>query len=458
EELIFVQGAGINGNKVCLPNTRQKILKEISDWAWKEDSKMSKTFLLCGEAGTGKSAIAHTVAQRLQNDGFLVAFFAFDRSLPMSRTPSNALSTIAYTLGVGDAHFKEGLIRAFEEDPSVSSGESIQRKWEKLIVAPAQRVDSTKHVAIILDALDESGPQEPDGPRDSLLSVLIAGENDLPSNFRVFTTSRLENDVIVYVEKFINVHSSLRIQKMNNLEGAEDDIYKFVVGKMSKGGGLGILDNTECRALAAKAEGYFQWASTVCKALSGVSARFKEFISTAPGNHKDLAPLDSLYQSILTECFDCQNREAMKAYKNVMALVLAMFEPLTKSSLKNFELRGRQDHSITANEGGTVNAVLNFLGSLFTGVDEPNIPIKPVHTSIRDFLLDETRSGVFVVNIVQGHTTLARGSLEVMMMKLHFNMCSLESSYVFNSQVMDMKNKLAQGIHHEVEYASCFLG
>ncbi|KAF9049406.1 hypothetical protein BDP27DRAFT_1154185, partial [Rhodocollybia butyracea] len=148
------EDAGIDDNNICLPDTRREIIKGITDWVKHKNDNTPRTYILCGEAGTGKSSIAHTVGKELQELQFLVAFFAFNRSLLESRTPSNALRTVAYSLGVGDHHFADGLLQAFE-DPSLSGSTSIQRQWEKLIVGPAQRVDPAKQVVIIFDALDE---------------------------------------------------------------------------------------------------------------------------------------------------------------------------------------------------------------------------------------------------------------------------------------------------------------
>ncbi|KAF9061213.1 hypothetical protein BDP27DRAFT_375274 [Rhodocollybia butyracea] len=203
QELIMIRSA-------C--QTQEERLSRISLIGSNDNT--SRTYILCGEAGTGKSAIAHTVGKELQEHQLLVAFFAFDRSLLESRTPSNALRNIANILGVRDHDFAEGLFQAFKEEPTLSGSTSIQRQWEKLIVGPAHRVDPSKQVVIIFDALDESGPQMPDEPRDRLLSVLMSGKRDLPSNFQGFATSRLENDVIVYVDKFI---------KRDSCKSSEDD-------------------------------------------------------------------------------------------------------------------------------------------------------------------------------------------------------------------------------------------
>ncbi|KAF9064517.1 hypothetical protein BDP27DRAFT_1333503, partial [Rhodocollybia butyracea] len=416
EELKFVENAGIDDDKICLPDTRREIIKDITKWVQLKDDNTSRTYILCGEAGTGKSAIAHAVGKELQEQQLLVVFFAFNRSLLESRTPSNALRTIAYNLGVGDNDFAEGLFQAFEGDPTISG--------------------STNE------------------PRDRLLSVLMSGKRDVPSNFRVFATSRLENDVIVYVDKFIKRDSSAKVQKMTDIKGTDEDIYRFVVKKMtSQGGGLGILEESQVLPMA----------STVCKELRGggkgglsVQIRFQDFMATAPGSIKTLTPLDKLYMIILEECFD---DEAMERYQDVMGLVLSVFEPLSRTSLKRIQIMCPQHQS--RNRDGerrdtTIDAVVCFLGSLFAGVDMLDTPVRPVHTSIRDFLLDEGQSGKFAINTSQGHTTLVWGSLHLMIKDLHFNMCNLKSSYVFNSEVRDMKEMIAKGIPLELEYASCF--
>jgi hypothetical protein len=159
--------------------------------------------------------------------------------------------------------------------------------------------------------------------------------------------------------------------------------------------------------------------------------------------------------AILEECFE---EEAMEIYGDVMGLVLAVFEPLPRASLKELQIMGFQDHSRNRNEEGrdTIDGVVCFLGSLFAGVDRLDTPVRPVHTSIRDFLLDETRSGKFAVNISRGHTTLAWGSVQLLLRDLHFNMCHLESSNVRNSEVKDMESRIATGITRELQYASLF--
>ena len=57
--------------KKCLDGTRTRtsILNEIVDWINRTDPAAPRIFWLHGQAGKGKSAIAHTVALQAQNLG-----------------------------------------------------------------------------------------------------------------------------------------------------------------------------------------------------------------------------------------------------------------------------------------------------------------------------------------------------------------------------------------------------
>ena len=58
----------------CHPHTREAILKKITDWV-KDANKVALILWLYGPAGTGKSAIAQTIAELLEKEGLLAAAF-----------------------------------------------------------------------------------------------------------------------------------------------------------------------------------------------------------------------------------------------------------------------------------------------------------------------------------------------------------------------------------------------
>ncbi|KAE9390734.1 WD40 repeat-like protein, partial [Gymnopus androsaceus JB14] len=463
-ELKPINGAHLNPDKTCLKGTRVGIIADILAWIHNPDNEVSKAFFLCGEAGTGKSTISHTIGQNTKDTKCLGAFFCFDRTFNAERTPSKALQTIAYDLSISFPEFGKVLVEGLDSDTNISSSMSLKEQWNKLIMAPAKFVTPSKPVVIIIDALDECGPKEEGGPRDILLSLLINSVCELPKNFRVLVTSRMEGDVHAAVREGSDAQS-LQAQYMSNLQQTQEDIHKYVAHRMMRRKGApGVLNESQCQILAEKAQGFFQWAYTACEALRGrgkagltVKKRFERFMLLSPSHGQDLLPLDKLYKSILEDVFDCNDSEAMSQYKKVMVQVLAAFEPLSSLSLQKIQL-SRCGYLGEDYDDDELDAVIQFLGSLLTGVEQRDTPIRPVHTSFRDFLVDEKRSGEYAVQLEEGHQLLAVGTLHLMIAELHFNMCNLDSSYLLNSQVENLSEKIIKHISPDLSYACTYWG
>ncbi|KAJ3796208.1 WD40-repeat-containing domain protein [Lentinula aff. detonsa] len=448
QKLKPVTGTGLNKNKVCLEGTRTDIIKRISQWI--KSPNGSQTLLLCGEAGTGKSTISHTIGSNFEHQ--LGAFFCFNRSFPAARTPSNALRTIAYMLGIKFPEIGTKLLAKIQENPNILESTSIQDLWETLIVHPAQvMAHPDQQVLIIVDALDESGQRE-DGRRDELLPLLFDRLHELPQGFHVFITSRPESDVIKY--KDLNP-PAIQVQHMSDIKGTHADIYQYICSRMMKNRGSGKLNEHQCKILAEKAGEFFQWADIVCTSLSGqgkggmsVPQRYERFMNLNKPSSSDLHALDELYEFIFNDALDVDDEDVMEGYRSIMSQVLAAFEPLSQATLQKLQ---------TGDDVDTVSSVLSFLGSLFTGISKSdNTQVKPVHTSVLDFLLDKTRSKRFWVDLQQGHELLAKGSFHVMFRDLHFNMGKLESSYVMNSEIKDLGTKLSDALTLEIKYACCW--
>ncbi|KAJ3733215.1 hypothetical protein DFJ43DRAFT_242886, partial [Lentinula guzmanii] len=452
QKLKPVTGTWLDKNKVCLEGTRTDIIEEISQWI--NSPNGSRTLLLCGEAGTGKSAISHTIGLNFEHQ--LGAFFCFDRTFAAARTPSNALRTIAYRLGIKFPEIATELLAIIQANPNVLESTSILELWKTLIVDPAQvMAHSGQQVLIIIDALDESGKRE-DGPRDKLLSLLFDRLHELPQGFHVFITSRPESDVIGYLQSQEALDTqAIQVQYMSDIQGTNDDINQYVCFRMMKNKVSGKLKEHQCKILAERAAGFFQWADIVCTSLSGqgkggisITKRFERFMNLNKSSSNDLHALDELYEFIFNDALDVHDEDAMIGYRSIMSQVLAAFEPLSQATLQRLQTEDDED---------TVSSVLSFLGSLFTGISKSdNTQVRPVHTSVLDFLLDEKRSKRFWVDLQQGHELLAKGSFHLMFRDLHFNMGNLESSYVMNSEIKDLETKLSNTLTPELIYACCW--
>ncbi|KIK62100.1 hypothetical protein GYMLUDRAFT_198501 [Collybiopsis luxurians FD-317 M1] len=459
KQLNPVKDAYINSDKVCLEGTRVQIQEKISQWILNPKNDGPQIFLLCGAAGTGKSAISHAIGKKFKEMNYLGAFFAFNRTFATERTPVRAVQTIACDLAKQIPKLGKALIKILEQDSDILRDPSLKEQWKKLIWKPAQSMNESRPVVIIFDALDESGEQGGNSPRGQLISLLLDTKQNLPKNFYIFMTSRLEWDV----GKHLELQSDhLITEHMDDLEDTKGDISRYVIDHITKANMISEINETQCRQLAEKAEGYFQWAATVCTEICNYEMGpepqelFQQFMRLAPKPGEEY-PLDPTYTLILQQNV---KEKAIRVYKKVMSQVLASLEPLSQQSLQRlqsacYKQRPKENAKIEDNEEPQVKSVLKFLGSLFTGVHDSNIPVRPVHTSVRDFLLDSQRSGKYAIDVLQGHTTMTLGTIGLMIEELHFNMCELESSDVLNSEVKDLKNRINQNITLELRYACC---
>jgi hypothetical protein len=136
--LPYAEGASWNPTLVCLPNTRVVILEDIWKWATNDSEPATKKiFWLSDVAGSGKSAIAHTFAQRCHSKGLLASSFFFDREISGRSGPQKLFSTIARDLAGLYPNLGEYIAAVLEEEHSIASA-SIMRQFEALILEPSR--------------------------------------------------------------------------------------------------------------------------------------------------------------------------------------------------------------------------------------------------------------------------------------------------------------------------------
>lgn len=107
-------------------------------------------------AGTGKSTIARTVAQFLEEDGHLGASFFFKKGEADRDNARRFISTITKQLIAHDQQLASSTLRAIEKDPHISA-KSLRDQFNKLILQPLQglKLNRTTMMVIVIDALDE---------------------------------------------------------------------------------------------------------------------------------------------------------------------------------------------------------------------------------------------------------------------------------------------------------------
>ena len=143
---------------VCQPGTRERVISQIMEWAENRDDRSRPICWLHGPAGTGKSSIAHTIAETFSEKHWLVLNFFFSHVNRPDRTSlSKFFTTIAYQLAASEAlpSAQQSIGQVILKDPRVLTA-NFETQLQKLICGPiAADTPSRPHIFIIIDGLDE---------------------------------------------------------------------------------------------------------------------------------------------------------------------------------------------------------------------------------------------------------------------------------------------------------------
>ena len=159
------------------------VLDEIEIWA--QDFSKPSVYWLNGLAGTGKSTIALTIAERTFADGLLGASFFCSRDFEDKRNLRFIFPTIAAQLARRYPRFWLVLVPLVQSDTEIVH-ETLYGQMDKLIVQPL--VESGISTVIVIDALDECEDNE---PASAILFVLGQFVRDIPK-VKFFITGRPE--------------------------------------------------------------------------------------------------------------------------------------------------------------------------------------------------------------------------------------------------------------------------
>jgi len=408
-----------------------------------------RCLVLFGQAGTGKSSIAHEIAHRFDKMRRLTSSIMFVRK--EQPKPYHLFTTLARDLSDRYPSFKTALGMAVKGDSSRRVGtRDYATLFQSLIVEPLKGLHIVGPIVVVIDALDESGDAT---GRIGLHTFLAKNLIELPPNFRVLITSRSEE----VIRSALEGAPSVSIKYMNDPKLAattRHDILTFLQKDLPSG-----EFETYGHLLADKAEGLFQWAAVASQFILDPPESFGwsktkciDHLLKLTTVRRGQDPLDDLYKEILQVYFT--NPETRLLFRSVVGQLITSIEPLTIHSLTALRLHAPHD------DGGDGDPVLLLrrLSSLLSNVgpSKESLPIVPLHTSFRDFLTNKDKSGEFCVDLRHAHRQLAHSCLGLLLERLTFNICSLESSYLPNKDIKDLKFRIGKHIPPALLYACRF--
>ncbi|KAL1663069.1 hypothetical protein GGF50DRAFT_116422 [Schizophyllum commune] len=442
------KGVEAASTKACLPDTRVMLLETIMNWVFDPDG--FRCFCLYGTAGQGKSAVAHSVARQLAEMGVAAPFFAFDRN-NRERVASQLLPTVARKLAYVDQHQLEQL-RKLRADQLETM--DIPDQCERLLLSCLRDYLVLTPIVIIIDALDECPNDNLDDQRDrdALLKALRTCllDSGLHDNVRVLITTRLDPDIERALVKDCSMTQSTRLYSIETTVETEADIRKFVALKLK------ATKDAACYVdiVTEAAQTHFECAAVLCRELANggrpmscdARNRLITGIKSQPGRS-----LYGTYQLILEMHLNVTDAGCLFVYRQLLSWVLAVRQPQSRAVFEEISTL------LLPNED--VMGVLEGLGSLLTGtVAGSEEPVRPLHTSFRDFVLDAEASEVFAITseFDTADSQLVHACFCIMGRPeggLRYNICNLPSPFVYKEDVTNLDDCMDKHISPGLRYA-----
>ncbi|KAG8685398.1 POC1 centriolar protein A, partial [Ceratobasidium sp. 394] len=382
-KLQHVQGASWDSSRVCMVNTRVKLIGDVMAWIKGPTSPNqrvgAKVMVLTAVAGGGKTTIAHTVAGQCAKNKLLGSSFFFDHETESRNNPAALFTTIAADLSRLDPRLAGCIATAIEDDPTLPSA-PIFRQFEELMLKPCRECPMAGPIVVVIDALDEAWNED-------LLNILRDHAHKLPNTFRIFLTSRMRPELDSLLRQPHVRGIELNIHAQANL----DDIALYAPYKLRQLANRRNLGDDwpgeQLRAeFTAMAGGLFLWVAIVCAYLYNRADPEDELArlvsKTDPVSSSAKDQMNKLYARIL-ENFDWTDPTFVAEYHRVMGAAIATKIPITISAMKE----------LYHGERLATDYTLQKLSPLLTGVNKADYgkePVRALHQSLREFLVAQT--------------------------------------------------------------------
>lgn len=397
-------------------------------------------FWLNGMAGTGKSTISRTIAQTFADNGQLGASFFFKSG---ERDRGKALmffTTITAQLVSRVPVLTPYVRNAIDAEPKISE-KPLKEQFEKLIFQPLSQMQLTptqvSKLVIVVDALDEC---EREGDIKNILYLLAQTQYLKTFHMRIFLTSRPDLPVRLGFKKLsADAHQDVVLQDIPQAT-IEHDISAFLKDEFTK-----IKEDYNClhspdsslaldwpgeeniQALTEMAVPLFIFAATVCRFVGDNRwdprkrlADVLKYQTSSQASKLDRTYLPVLDQ-LLVDLTVSEKESIAQEFQEIVGSIVILAEPLSTSSLARLLGIAKE----------TIDCRLDLLHSVLSIPDNQDSPVRLLHLSFREFLLDpeKQRKSPFWVDEREKHEIIASRCLELMSRPecLREDICHLES-------------------------------
>ncbi|RXW19549.1 hypothetical protein EST38_g6307 [Candolleomyces aberdarensis] len=388
-------------DSACFPGTRKDVIRGITSWA-DTGIVLSQTpaihvYWFHGFAGSGKSAISLEIAKIYAGSGRLLASYFFFRNAGDRSQMSRFAVSLAAQMAAAVPATASFIEAALEADPGLlTQSVSLTVQLERLVYEPFQAALKWGPILtallkgpflIVVDGLDEC--EDKQGVVDFIDHMLNFFKRHPSIPLRFFIASRVEEHIRSRLDNGGVVLSNL------DSHSADEDIEMFLQASFRGAAGNDRVIQEYVRThgewpmkadmnnLIQHIEGSFVLTSSIFKFI--VQPATEEDPST-PMERLPLAlkknGLDGLYAQTLARS------QHLPHFRNIISTVALLGRPLSIVGIA--DLLGIEAFQV-------VHVLLNLQAIVRVPGTDKRGNVTLCHTSLRDFLTTESRSGCFFV-------------------------------------------------------------
>ncbi|KAJ7488428.1 hypothetical protein FB451DRAFT_1126752 [Mycena latifolia] len=425
----------------CLPGTQTDVLEKIASWA--PDLTAPNILWLTGFPGSGKTSIAATLVSARSS----CPHFFFRNDDPLHSTTSALWFTIAANLSRAHPIFGKFAVENIEKDKALISPEIFTH----LISDPMRRMGTTVEKLprlIVVDAVDECVRTDDDKELKALLSSLVQWAR-LPPQFKLLITSR--NDELIAQALQPNDPISRHIQLDLRGDSASKDIHLFleagfrqIVARYPRTLARqqwpppGVIEE-----LTNRAGGLFIWAKTLLRFLQQDTE--KRLARILKGDMGKEGPIVDLYRKILElSFFQTPEKPDTVDIQTALGAIILSTSPLS------FQVYVDCVMPTLEVPGSTFDDICRRLRPVLDNDDV----VRFHHKSFADFLLSPSCPSDLRIDLQEQRIKTTSAYLRVLLARLCFNICKLDSSYILNEDVPDLPQRIKQHVPDTLSHAS----
>jgi hypothetical protein len=424
---------------------------------WSANPCSKCIFWLNGMAGTGKSTIARTIARKLDDQKRLGASFFFSRGEGDLANAAKFFCTIAFQLASKSSIVKSNICQAIAERCDIGQ-KSLRDQWEQLIRRPLAALKSDElqfsDLVLVIDTLDECGNQDD----IRVILQLLAEAKDLSNiQLRIFVTSRLETPIQLgfrAIDETVHHEFVLHSISRSVIQHDISTFFKNELEKIKKERALSPdwPGEQNIELLVQKADCLFIYAATACRFIGDPKwlpeERLSQVLRDDPTDLSPTEKLDEMYKQVLTHSVigNCSGRATnilCARFRDVVGPIILLFESLSPVVLAR----------VLHTEAEVVKVTLSSLHSVLDIAEDEDSPVRLLHPSFRDFLLEKERcsDSRFWVNKEEVHKHLAERCLWLLSTNLRRNICNLHTPGAVTCELK--RSTVEQHLPAHIQYA-----